>query len=256
MKKILPLLCSLLIPISFPAASAFAETDIEICKYYSQSETENIAGKLSVTIEGGRNIEVEIQEKTKEGILTHYDTVLGDGTYNFMLRCNEYGTSDDTYHSSYILKLCDSKDHKSEYEIKNITVADNAYNNNITFSEYKYTIHSEESSERKISAEIDEPSVKNGILTGGGAIDIKCVSYILGDVNNDLKVDAKDATAVLIDYASTLLGKKSALDSDASDVNSDGYTDSKDATMILVYYAESILNKNIGTLQQYKESLQ
>ena len=63
---------------------------------------------------------------------------------------------------------------------------------------------------------------------------------VLGDPNGDGKVDAKDASFVLIEYAKLSTGAKSDLTSEqnkAADVNGDGKTDAKDASMILTYYA-------------------
>lgn len=72
-----------------------------------------------------------------------------------------------------------------------------------------------------------------------------------GDINGDGKIDSKDATAILTDYAGVILGKPSAIDKTAADVNSDNTVDSKDASKILSYYAESILGKNVGSIISY-----
>ena len=63
---------------------------------------------------------------------------------------------------------------------------------------------------------------------------------VLGDPNGDGKVDAKDASFVLIEYAKLSTGAKSDLtagQNKAADVNDDGKVDAKDASMILTYYA-------------------
>ena len=62
----------------------------------------------------------------------------------------------------------------------------------------------------------------------------------LGDVNNDGKVDAKDASLILVEYASLSTDGKSVLSDEAktaADVNKDGKADSKDASAVLQYYA-------------------
>lgn len=59
-----------------------------------------------------------------------------------------------------------------------------------------------------------------------------------GDTNSDGNTDAKDATAILRNYAGVISGNSSYLTK--GDVNSDGYIDAKDATFILRYYAENI----------------
>ena len=65
-------------------------------------------------------------------------------------------------------------------------------------------------------------------------------SLPLGDVNNDGKVDAKDASLILVEYASLSTDGKSVLSDEAktaADVNKDGKADSKDASAVLQYYA-------------------
>lgn len=72
---------------------------------------------------------------------------------------------------------------------------------------------------------------------------------VLGDVNSDGKIDAKDATVILVDAANTILGKKSTADKSAADVNKDGKIDAKDATVILRYAAEKMLGRDV-TIEQ------
>ena len=61
-----------------------------------------------------------------------------------------------------------------------------------------------------------------------------------GDPNNDKKVDSKDASFVLMQYAKMSTGGEAALteaEKAAADVNKDGKVDSKDASVVLAYYA-------------------
>lgn len=61
-----------------------------------------------------------------------------------------------------------------------------------------------------------------------------------GDPTGDGKIDAKDASFVLVEYAKLSTGGESELsdaEKSAADVNKDGKTDSKDASSILIYYA-------------------
>ena len=65
-------------------------------------------------------------------------------------------------------------------------------------------------------------------------------AYILGDVNEDGKVDAKDASAILAAYAMTSTGGESGLSEKqlkAADVNGDTKINSIDASSILAYYS-------------------
>ncbi|MBR4510121.1 MAG: InlB B-repeat-containing protein [Ruminococcus sp.] len=62
----------------------------------------------------------------------------------------------------------------------------------------------------------------------------------LGDVNNDAKIDSKDATAILVEYSARATGGAPTLIEealDAADANKDTKVDSKDASAILSYYS-------------------
>lgn len=66
------------------------------------------------------------------------------------------------------------------------------------------------------------------------------VKYTLGDINNDKKIDTKDARLALLAYVG-----KTKLDANqikAADVNKDGKVDTKDARQILLYYVGKIKN--------------
>lgn len=64
--------------------------------------------------------------------------------------------------------------------------------------------------------------------------------FLLGDVNNDGVVDAKDAAVILNDYATALLEDRE-IKNEVADFNKDGKVDSADASAILTYYAEVLL---------------
>ncbi|MDE7225599.1 MAG: hypothetical protein K2N49_01880 [Ruminococcus sp.] len=66
--------------------------------------------------------------------------------------------------------------------------------------------------------------------------------YTLGDIDNDGKIDASDASAVLVAYSRLSTGMTSGLDNRqtlSADVNYDKKIDATDASKILVYYAVS-----------------
>ena len=71
--------------------------------------------------------------------------------------------------------------------------------------------------------------------------------YSLGDVNNDSKVNAVDATAILVEYALTQTsnpkGEFNEAQKKSADVNSDGKINAIDATVILSFYAYSATHK-------------
>ena len=77
----------------------------------------------------------------------------------------------------------------------------------------------------------------------------------LGDVNNDSKVDAKDASLILVEYASLSTDGKSVLSDEvknAADVNKDGKVDSKDASSVLQYYAYTSTG-GTGSIEEFLE---
>ncbi len=68
-------------------------------------------------------------------------------------------------------------------------------------------------------------------------------TFLLGDVNDDGKIDSADASAVLAEYAASQTGGESTLSKDAADVNDDGLVNSSDASAILEYYAKASIGE-------------
>lgn len=85
--------------------------------------------------------------------------------------------------------------------------------------------------------------------------ELKAMEYpytgIFGDANGDKSINSKDATAILCDYAYSLIKNESKLKKDVSDVDGDGKTTSKDASVILKYYSLKLLDSSIGSLKDY-----
>ena len=79
----------------------------------------------------------------------------------------------------------------------------------------------------------------------------------LGDANEDSKVDAKDASFILVAYAKASTGSDDGLTEQQradADVNSDGKVDSKDASYILIYYAfASTSSGEIPNMKEYMD---
>ena len=72
------------------------------------------------------------------------------------------------------------------------------------------------------------------------ALNGETTAYKFGDPNNDGKIDANDASFILVEYSKLSTGAESKLSENektAADVNSDGKIDSKDASVILSYYS-------------------
>ena len=74
-------------------------------------------------------------------------------------------------------------------------------------------------------------------------------------MNEDGKVDAKDASMVLVAYAKVSTGSEDGLTEKqhkAADVNNDGKVDAKDASAILAYYAmASTASGDVPSLKEY-----
>ena len=79
----------------------------------------------------------------------------------------------------------------------------------------------------------------------------------LGDVNGDNIIDSRDASLVLMNYASSSTEQGGFFTEDqilAGDVNKDNKLDARDASLILSYYAVSSA-RDVGTLEEYITSL-
>lgn len=80
-------------------------------------------------------------------------------------------------------------------------------------------------------------------------------SFTLGDVNDDGKVDAKDASLILVEYSKASTGAESGFNGSqklAGEVNGDGKIDAKDASAILAYYAmASTATGDVPTLKDF-----
>lgn len=82
--------------------------------------------------------------------------------------------------------------------------------------------------------------------------------YLLGDVNEDGKVDAKDASAILAEYSIMSTGGDgnfTASQKQAADVNADTKIDAKDASSILSYYAmASTATDEVPSMEEFMKS--
>ncbi|MDO4864080.1 MAG: dockerin type I domain-containing protein, partial [Ruminococcus sp.] len=79
--------------------------------------------------------------------------------------------------------------------------------------------------------------------------------YVLGDVNSDGKVDAKDASLILVAYSKVSTGGEDGFTEQqrlSAEVNGDGRIDAKDASSILAYYAMvSTATGDVPTLKDF-----
>ena len=77
----------------------------------------------------------------------------------------------------------------------------------------------------------------------------------LGDLNSDGKIDAKDASMILVEYSRMSTGEESTLtdaQKSAANINGDDKIDAKDASTILSYYAmASTATGDVPTLKEF-----
>lgn len=98
---------------------------------------------------------------------------------------------------------------------------------------------------------------EDGVCTNCGAHESP--NYILGDVNEDGKIDAKDASAILAAYSLMSIGEESGMTSrqyNYSDVNSDEKVDAKDSSVILSYYSFiSTTSDEVPSIEDFIKSI-
>lgn len=94
----------------------------------------------------------------------------------------------------------------------------------------------------------------NGLAKGGITV-IADPPYKLGDLNNDLSINAVDASVVLTEYASVSSGKKTTFTDDrqalAADVDTNGSVNAVDASYILSYYA--YISTSSGSSESFED---
>lgn len=97
----------------------------------------------------------------------------------------------------------------------------------------------------------------NGSSDTGSIKVLENPPYKLGDVNNDLYIDAVDASMILGEYAllsSDQEGEFNERQQAAADVNHDGFIDAVDASGILAYYAH-ISSGGDGELEDFIKNM-
>ena len=98
-----------------------------------------------------------------------------------------------------------------------------------------------------------------GIAAEKSTASLTSSTNTLGDLNNDGKVDAKDASIVLTAYAKVSTGADDGLTEEekaAANVNADEKIDAKDASFILSYYSlASTSSEEVPSMEEYMASL-
>jgi hypothetical protein len=127
---------------------------------------------------------------------------------------------------------------------------------------YKYT---DAGSKGELVGEMSPEEIASALGSGWKVEDKKAVPVIakasallFGDPNNDGKIDAKDASMILIEYSKMSTGGESSLSDEqkaAANVNGDDKIDAKDASAVLSYYAmASTATGDVPSMEEFMSS--
>lgn len=174
----------------------------------------------------------------KDGVLQkvkHSVKVGGNKDYNTLFFTCDFGTS-------FSSKLTPYGENTNDYPL---TSFDMVFNRNIPYGEYDVyflTAHEDDPDQpySNVYMKLPEGGNSPAIIPNVQNLHIKITGANKGDVNNDGKIDATDAAAILADYSLTSTGNNSGLDENqffAADVDENSTADSNDASVILAYYS-------------------
>ncbi len=206
----------------------------EISAVYEDFNKNDVNGTVTVKIPEDTTAEVKITftspEVTDE---PYYIASLTDGSSQSFDIEGRDTTQDDYRNYTLSVSVTGSQYEDTITYTDTFTVPDGNDNpDSFMKCEYNFTADDKYTgNEWDISSETE--SQKNITLHFG--------SYVKGDVNNDGFINAVDATAVLMEYATLSTGGESTFTQKqklSANVNNDAFIDAVDATQILVYYAE------------------
>lgn len=217
--------------------------------------------ECELPVNGVVHVEGEITPDTSKEFTVSVNTAEDTDTF----------ADDSTFKLSAEFSVLDISAEKTDNNTLAITVANNgtaAGSDDITVSELMTgrvldtvsfnDIAAGESSTKNIDLSKYDVATGGITLKGSGlsaekvlydamsGVEASAEEYKLGDVNNDGRVDAKDATMVLVYYSLMSSGKEGNLtdvQKKAADMNNDSLIDAKDASKILAIYAAASTGK-------------
>ena len=215
-----------------PAVNVFA-AETPVFPHFNKND---VNGSVTVTLPEGLNAKVSITFDSPEGKDEPYylTDLTEDSSATFDIEGRDNTEADYRYYHIIVTpEGVNLKPFTSEF-----TVPD-GNDNPDSFREYTYTFLVDDT-----ASEQDWVSVLDGYKE---TITYHIPAFTLGDVNEDGKIDAKDASHVLIYYAASSTGVEGGLSESqkkAANVNGDKLIDAKDASRILVYYAAASTGGN------------
>ena len=225
-------------------------------------EIYNAGAELTLTLDENMLAHVRISTNSPENPdCCYYDedlTAFGKKSQSYLFTLD--AIDDAVYTVSIFVPEYPYSENGQTYKLEDFTVENTAYGDDIYYSKMFYNIsYSEdekaetpsESLVRKITIESELKNEK--IQESYYNLSFKGSAYNFGDVNNDLEINASDASLVLSHYASVNTGGKGVLSESIqpfADVNSDKLINASDASIILSYYSYKSTG-GTGTLLDY-----
>ncbi len=174
----------------------------------------------------------------KDGVLQsikHRVAVGGNEKYNSLFFTCDFGTA-------FSSKLTPYGENTNDYPL---TSFDMVFDKNTPYGDYEVyflTSHEDDPDQpySNVYMKLESGGNSPAIIPNVKNMYIKVTGANKGDVNNDGKIDATDATEILADYSLTSTGNDSSLDENqffAADVDENSTADSNDASVILAYYS-------------------
>ena len=216
-----------------PAGSAYAaESQQPVFEYFNKND---VNGTIVIDLPDDVEAHVEITFDSPEGVGEPYYVTecTGGFEYGFDIEGRD-NTADDYRFYNLSISLSKSNSTASpEPFMDRITVPD-GNDNPDSYVTYKYTIEADEEYTGKSWDTFSVTDTEKKVL-------FHFETATLGDVNDDGKVSAIDASMVLSEYAELSSGNEPCFTPKqiaAADIDGNGKTDASDASKILRYYAD------------------
>lgn len=225
------------------AAFALADETVKVTPAYEYFDEHDVNGRVVINLPENIALDVEITMDSNEGAgFTYYDNEFtsADGS-SFAFEIEGRDNTDEDYRNYNLTFSVSDEVQKlvSESFSESFTVPDGVLNSG-SWVDYRYNVSIEVSDVEEAYATETSEFTENGVKVVETDI-VFYVDYILGDVNDDLKITTVDAALVLAEYAAVSTGENTTFTEKqciVADVNFDGSVTPSDAAKILAYYSD------------------
>ena len=238
MNRSLSFIAAAAIAVSLLTVISASAKEIKASPQCSSVISSDVNGRITINTPENASAEVTITFDSPEGKGLPYYTedVAPNSSVSFDIEGRENTENDYRRYSLYVILTLDASE--SEPFINEFTIPD-AYYHEGSFTHVIYNFSADD-------AITDAPWDKTTNKDGSENILMHIAGIITGDVDNDGKISASDATAVLQEYSSLSTGESGSFTKaqfKAGDVNNDGAINASDASSILAYYAALSTNQ-------------